>query len=252
MYDLFKQYQTIGERTFKIDELRSILDIPAEQYPLYNNLKVRVISIALREINAKTDIFVSIKEETKTGRKVTGLIFNIKSQKVNEPATPEEAVLAKQVRALRAHGMPEKEAARIAQEYANKDPDRVPWHVNDLNRRQKAGEEIKKPLAWLRAAIRADYRPQGRLELPSGGDSEAVRRDAEEDAAKQQRAALKKAMDALTAEQLAAYKSKYETALNAGKQSQFVRDRFKNNGGWEDTAVKSDFRAYMMKKLEII
>jgi plasmid replication initiation protein len=252
MYDLFKQYQTIGERTLYIDEMRRLLDIPDDQYTDTSHFKIRVIFIALREINSKTDIFVTTKEEIKDSRRIVGFRFTIVSQKTTGEEVPQEIALGKQIRALRVHGMPEKEASRIVREYADKDPDRVPWHVNDLNRRQKAGEEIKKPLAWLRAAIRADYRPQGRLELPSGGDSEAVRRDAEDAAAKQQRAALKKAMDALTAEQLAAYKSEYETALKAGKQSQFVRDRFKNNGGWDDTAVKSDFRAYMMKKLTIM
>jgi len=79
IYELCKQYETIKERTIEIKELKEILDIKAESYNIYNNFKQKVLEIAEREINEKTDINISF-EEIKTGRKVTSIKFIIKSK----------------------------------------------------------------------------------------------------------------------------------------------------------------------------
>lgn len=79
IYELCKQYETIKERTIEIKELKEILDVKVKSYNIYNNFKQKVLEIAEREINEKTDINISF-EEIKTGRKVTSIKFIIKSK----------------------------------------------------------------------------------------------------------------------------------------------------------------------------
>lgn len=80
IYELCKQYETIKERTIEIKELKEILDIKAKSYNIYNRFKEKVLTIAEREINEKTDISINF-EELKTGRKVTAIKFLISTKK---------------------------------------------------------------------------------------------------------------------------------------------------------------------------
>jgi len=75
-YELLKQYEKIGNRKFKIKELKDILGIGKKEYKLYGDFKRRVILPAQKELREKTDIYFEF-EEVKKGRKVVELIFNI-------------------------------------------------------------------------------------------------------------------------------------------------------------------------------
>ncbi len=76
IYELLKQYQNIGKRTITIDGLRSMLRIEPKEYRLYGDFKRKVIMVAYREINEKTDISFEYKEK-KLGRKVNEIEFII-------------------------------------------------------------------------------------------------------------------------------------------------------------------------------
>ncbi|KYH30450.1 replication initiation protein [Clostridium tepidiprofundi DSM 19306] len=76
LYELLKQYSYRKIITFSINDFRLLVGIEDNKYPRYNNLKERVIKIAMKEINNKTDIKFEF-EEIKTGRKVTGIRFYI-------------------------------------------------------------------------------------------------------------------------------------------------------------------------------
>lgn len=86
IYELCKQYETIKERNIEIEDLKAILDIKAESYNIYNRFKDKVLLIAQREINDKTDLKICI-EEKKTGRKVTSIKFIIEKKKTEENNT---------------------------------------------------------------------------------------------------------------------------------------------------------------------
>ena len=75
VYELLKQYEKLKERIIQIDELKNILEI-STGYELYSNLKIKVLEIAKREINQKTDLSIDY-EEIKTVRKVTAIKFLI-------------------------------------------------------------------------------------------------------------------------------------------------------------------------------
>ncbi|HLX54157.1 MAG TPA: replication initiation protein [Aquella sp.] len=79
LYKLLKQYQTIGDRTLSIDDLRYQFGINDDKYKLYSDFKRNVIETAKRHINAHTDVQVEYKE-IKLGRKVNALKFYIKAK----------------------------------------------------------------------------------------------------------------------------------------------------------------------------
>lgn len=99
LYELMKSYGNLKGKSFTLDELAYLLgaDIRTEKmrikredgqetivyitkdnksYKQYRNLKQKVIDPAIKEINEGTDILLSY-EEIKTGRKVTGIRFDI-------------------------------------------------------------------------------------------------------------------------------------------------------------------------------
>lgn len=81
IYELCKQYEKLKERIIELQELKTILGIEKEKaYKLYGNIKLKILSIAEREINEKTDINIDF-EEIKTGRKITAIKFLISAKK---------------------------------------------------------------------------------------------------------------------------------------------------------------------------
>ena len=59
LYELLLSYAYKGRYKAELPELREILGIAPEQYKVYNNLKVRVLDVAVKEINTFTDLNVS-------------------------------------------------------------------------------------------------------------------------------------------------------------------------------------------------
>ncbi len=77
IYELLKQYEKIGKRKFKVDELKDILGVQNE-YPMYANFKQRVIKKAQKDLSENTDIMFTF-EEIKIGRAVEDLLFYIQA-----------------------------------------------------------------------------------------------------------------------------------------------------------------------------
>ena len=90
-YELLKQYEKIGCREFKIEELKNKLDVKENIYKKYNDFKKRILLKSQKELKEKTDIYFEF-EEIKTGRKITDIKFliykNLKNKKENLPSLP--------------------------------------------------------------------------------------------------------------------------------------------------------------------
>lgn len=80
-YELLKQYESIGTREFLLTDLKEMLGVGPEDYPLYGNFKAKVLLVAQKELQAKTDIAFDF-EEIKVGRSVGRIRFTIHSQEV--------------------------------------------------------------------------------------------------------------------------------------------------------------------------
>ena len=76
LYEIAKSWESAGEFTVSIDELRAMLGLE-KKYKLYNDMKRYVIERSKKEINSLSDISIEYKEK-KMGRKVTDLVFTVK------------------------------------------------------------------------------------------------------------------------------------------------------------------------------
>lgn len=76
LYELLKQYETVGERYMTLDELRQKMEIPSDEYRLYADFKRKVILHTQKELQKKTDLFFEFKEK-KHVRRVIGIYFFI-------------------------------------------------------------------------------------------------------------------------------------------------------------------------------
>ena len=81
IYELLKQYESFGVRTFEIDQLRFLLGIEDNEYPEYSNLKQRVIKPATKQISNITDLYCEF-EEIKNKRKVEKIRFRFVHQNI--------------------------------------------------------------------------------------------------------------------------------------------------------------------------
>jgi|SRR3990172_8458901 len=85
LFELLKQYESIGWRYFELDELMGILGIKKGEYKLYADFKARILKPAKSEFDEKYKHkaidFTFEFEEHKEVRKVVGLRFEIKKHK---------------------------------------------------------------------------------------------------------------------------------------------------------------------------
>jgi plasmid replication initiation protein len=75
IYELLKQYETLGYREFQLEELKVILGV-SDKYKLYGHFKSRIIIKAQDDLQQHTDITFSFRE-IKKGRKVIAILFEI-------------------------------------------------------------------------------------------------------------------------------------------------------------------------------
>ena len=78
IYFLLKQYIKIGRRTITPEELIDMLQL-SSTYKEFSHLRTRIIEPAVKEINAKTSLEVSVEYDTMStkGRKVKAIVFHI-------------------------------------------------------------------------------------------------------------------------------------------------------------------------------
>jgi plasmid replication initiation protein len=84
IYQLLQQYRSIGSRTFEIEELRNILGIGADQYPVFQDFKRRVLLQARKELDLKGDMSFDIEGNAK-GKKTTAITLKIIEKNAASP-----------------------------------------------------------------------------------------------------------------------------------------------------------------------
>ena len=94
MYEILKQYEKIGKREINVSELRELLGISSNEYPRWNNFKVRILDSCQQALKETTDICYTY-ERGKVGRggKWISIIFYItKNTKYVDQLTLEEFI----------------------------------------------------------------------------------------------------------------------------------------------------------------
>jgi plasmid replication initiation protein len=166
MYELCKQYQSLGRRRFTIDQLRAILCLDSG-YSLYSNIKSRVLLDSQKELAEKTDISFEF-EEIKEGRKVVAVDLTIRVNALkesHEPAAPPSDNGA--LESLTALGVARKAAEALAREHS---PERIAEAVAYAQAQRQAGK-VKNLAGFVVEAVKREYRD---------GQAEERKRQAEE------------------------------------------------------------------------
>lgn len=86
VYELLKQYENIGHRTLKFEELKMMFELENE-YPRFSTFYQRVLEPAIKEINEFTDLDISEIKKIKTGKKITGVYFKFSQKSKKEVLT---------------------------------------------------------------------------------------------------------------------------------------------------------------------
>ncbi len=90
LYELLSQYRTFGRREMTIEWLRSHLELN-DNYSVLADFKKRVIVPAVDNINKHSDLTLHQPIYIKTGRSVTGVIFDFKTKEKAPPAKKPKA-----------------------------------------------------------------------------------------------------------------------------------------------------------------
>lgn len=84
LYEIIIKHKELGNtKKYSITEIRNLLGIELNEYKLISDFKKRVIDVAIKEINKKTDINVKY-DQFKEGRNITHIIFKITKKKSNK------------------------------------------------------------------------------------------------------------------------------------------------------------------------
>ena len=86
-YELIMQYRSIGKREISLEDLRWMFQLQ-NKYPVWADLKKRVIDQATKEINEHSPYNLTI-ESKRTGRKITSIVLKFQDKKVLK--TPRES-----------------------------------------------------------------------------------------------------------------------------------------------------------------
>lgn len=87
LYELLLQYAPLKKREFAIVDLKKTLGLSELEYPAILDFKKRVVDVAVKQINAHTDLTTSYTQ-SRTGRTITHLTFAIKLKPAPKPAKP--------------------------------------------------------------------------------------------------------------------------------------------------------------------
>ena len=79
VYELMMQYRSIGKRQISLEDLRWMFQLQ-NKYPVWADLKKRVIDQAVKEINEYSPYKLTV-EPKKTGRKITSLVLKFQEKK---------------------------------------------------------------------------------------------------------------------------------------------------------------------------
>lgn len=85
LYELLQDYRKIMKLQLSIEELKALMGIGDSQYKVFTMFKQKILDVAVKEINTKTDLRVSYSFGME-GRKYTSIEFRIKS--VIQPELP--------------------------------------------------------------------------------------------------------------------------------------------------------------------
>ena len=162
IYELLKQYESLGNREMSLSDLREYCGIEEGQYKNFNDLKRFLLQISQKEINSKTDLFIDY-EEIKTSRRVTSIKFTIKSNTTykknhHESIKPEKELRSELalIEALMEYGFSKGIAKRLLK---TNEEEVIKNALKSVNL-QIERNHVKNAKAMLQTAIKEKWHPE--------------------------------------------------------------------------------------------
>lgn len=152
LYELLVQWGSVGKREIELQWLKKALDLETE-YPSIKDFKMRVIDVAVAQINEHSDLTASYAQR-KTGRTVSHFKFVFEpKEKPPQPAQAEEEVPQDSplFRRLRGHGI----GAKLAAGWVGQDPARVFAALEYVEAKARLGEVRGRTAGYLRTVFEA-------------------------------------------------------------------------------------------------
>ncbi len=163
MYELLKQYETIGKRLFQVQELKDVLDI-SDKYRLYGHFKERVILKAQEDLEKHTDIRFTF-EEIKKGKAVVQLVFYIhpntkvfdsrQAQASDDTTTFDVQAMSSNVAALYdlVKGYPHASINTVKDWLAKYTPEYIRQRIQFVENFARTGKEIRNPIGLIQTLL---------------------------------------------------------------------------------------------------
>ncbi|MBT29888.1 MAG: hypothetical protein CMO01_09535 [Thalassobius sp.] len=156
LYQLLKQYHRIGTREFELKELKKILGVD-NKYKLYADFKKRVLISSQKELKANCDITFTFREK-KRGRKVSAILFHIKSQlkKRDEELLDELETTISDTETLEKILMEMGLTNRQIEECLTKYTSEKLWEIVEYTRERFSAGQVENPAAYLMALLKKE------------------------------------------------------------------------------------------------
>jgi plasmid replication initiation protein len=160
IYELLKQYQDIGERTLTIKEIKECCGA-TDRLKTYPNFEKKILLIAQREINEKSDIYFEF-ERQKHVRKIVAIRFIISKNKDyelrNNPINQlqEEKRKPAVVHTLKEFGL----STRIINQVLKENTEQVIQDAINAVELQLSRGNVKNSKAMLMIAIKEKWHPE--------------------------------------------------------------------------------------------
>ena len=123
-----------------INQLKELMGININEYKLFQNFKVRVLDVAIKEINEKADISCNYKliKMSGKGQKITGVQFYARKQEIKKQFNLTEGILTEYSSAI------ESKTNIIKNEFIDKIPEEIIAEIPEKYRISSLFEEINK------------------------------------------------------------------------------------------------------------
>ena len=93
LYEILISWREVGKTPkYEINDLRSKLGVEPKQYQRMNNFKMRVLELAIDQINQHTDITANYNQH-KRGKVITAISFSFKHKKSDEQSTNDDSYI---------------------------------------------------------------------------------------------------------------------------------------------------------------
>jgi len=160
IYELLKQYQDIGERVLSLEEIKDCCGV-TDKLKQYGELKKRLLLIAQREINEKSDIHIKF-ECIKPSRKIVGLKFIISKNKAyelrNNPVKETQEVKRKPavIDTLKEFGL----SLRVINQILKENTEQTIQNAINAVDLQLSRGQVRNTKAMLMTAIKEQWHPE--------------------------------------------------------------------------------------------